>query len=56
MLMLFTCLPRAKALIQDYAEQKKAGKDPIFDPDKFGWDGTETWRGIRDKYMSGELK
>ena len=46
----------AKALLKDYEEQKKAGKDPIFDPDKFNWHGTETWKGIRDKYLSGELK
>ncbi|MGN1143133.1 MAG: alanine/glycine:cation symporter family protein [Anaerovoracaceae bacterium] len=56
MIFLFTCLPRAKALLKDYEEQKKAGKDPIFDPDKFNWSGTETWKGIRDKYVSGELK
>ncbi|MCI8610136.1 MAG: alanine:cation symporter family protein [Firmicutes bacterium] len=56
MLFLFTCMGKAKALLKDYQEQKKAGKDPIFDPDKFNWPGTETWRGIRDKYQSGQLK
>lgn len=56
MIFLFTCMPKAKALLKDYEEQRKAGKDPIFDPDKFGWFGTETWRGIRDKYQSGQLK
>jgi AGCS family alanine or glycine:cation symporter len=55
MIFLFTCLPRAKALLKDYDEQKKAGKDPIFDPDKFGWSGTETWKDIRDKYLTGKV-
>ncbi len=55
MIFLLTCLPIAKKLLEDFEQQKKAGKDPIFDPDKFGWKGTETWREIRDRYMSGEL-
>ena len=55
MLCLLTCLPIAKKLLEDFEAQKKAGKDPIFDPDKFGWKGTETWREIRDKYQSGQL-
>lgn len=55
MLFLLTCLPIAKALLKDFEEQKDAGKDPIFDPDKFNWPRTDTWKGIRDKYMAGEL-
>ena len=55
MIFLLTCLPIAKKLLEDFEEQKKAGKDPIFDPDKFGWKGTETWREIRDRYVKGEL-
>ena len=55
MMFLITCLPIARKLLLDFEEQKKAGKDPIFDPDKFNWPGTETWRGIRDRYLSGEL-
>ncbi|MEG1957881.1 MAG: alanine/glycine:cation symporter family protein [Lachnospiraceae bacterium] len=55
MLFLMTCIPRARKLLLDFEQQKKEGKDPIFDPDKFNWPGTETWRGIRDRYMSGEL-
>ena len=55
MLFLLTCLPIARKLLIDFEEQKKAGLDPIFDPDKFNWHGTETWRKIRDKYKSGQL-
>ena len=42
-------------------EQKKAGLDPVFDPDKFadqkgfGFDLT-LWCDIRDKFRTGELK
>lgn len=55
MLFLFTCLPIARKLLLDFEAQKNAGLDPIFDPDKFNWHGTETWRVIRDKYKSGKL-
>ena len=56
MLFLITCMSKAKALLKDFEQQKKEGKDPIFDPDKFNWPGTETWRMIRDKYKSGEVE
>lgn len=48
-------------LLKDYEEQKKAGLDPVFDPDKFadqkgfGFDLT-LWCDIRDKFRIGELK
>jgi len=39
---------KAVAILKDYEEQKKAGKEPLFDPEKFGihdetgaWDGTK---------------
>ncbi|KIR02707.1 amino acid carrier protein [Lachnospiraceae bacterium TWA4] len=35
------------ALLKDYEEQKKQGKDPAFDPKKFGIDDTT---GVWDKY------
>ncbi|KIR02304.1 Sodium:alanine symporter [Lachnospiraceae bacterium TWA4] len=38
--------PKAGALLKDYEEQKKAGKDPTFDPAKFGIeDETGAWKG-----------
>ena len=37
------------ALLKDYEDQKKAGKDPAFDPEKFGIND-ET--GVWDKYKN----
>lgn len=37
------------ALLKDYEAQKKAGKDPAFDPEKFGIND-ET--GVWDKYKN----
>ena len=51
----------AAKLLKDYETQKKAGKDPVFDPDQFagesGFDfDMSLWRSIRDRFNSGELK
>ena len=48
-------------LLKDFEEQRRQGLEPIFDPDKFkgvkGFDfDMSSWRTIRDKYKSGELK
>lgn len=38
------------ALLKDYEEQKKAGKDPVFDPEKFGIeDATGVWKKQNNK-------
>lgn len=37
------------ALLKDYEEQRKAGKDPVFDPVKFGIEDTT---GVWDKYKN----
>ena len=37
------------ALLKDYEEQKKAGKEPTFDPKKFG---IEDATGVWEKYQS----
>ncbi len=37
------------AMLKDYEEQKKAGKDPVFDPAKFGIDDTT---GVWGKYRN----
>lgn len=38
------------ALLKDYEEQKKAGKDPVFDPEKFGIDdSTHVWDKYRER-------
>ncbi len=46
---------KAVAILKDYEEQKKAGKEPLFDPEKFGihdetgaWDGTKAELRARD--------
>lgn len=41
--------PKGFALLKDYEEQKKAGKDPVFDPKKFGIEDTT---GVWDKYQN----
>lgn len=35
------------ATLRDYEEQKKAGLDPVFDPDKLGIKNAELWNTIR---------
>lgn len=38
------------ALLKDYEEQRKAGKDPVFDPKKFGIeDATGAWKKYQNK-------
>ena len=40
------------ATLQDYEEQKKAGLDPVFDPEKLGIKNAEIWNKIRIEYNS----
>ena len=37
--------PKASAMLEDYEQQKKEGKNPVFDPAKFGIeDETGAWK------------
>ena len=37
--------PKASAMLEDYEQQKKEGKNPVFDPTKFGIeDETGAWK------------
>ncbi|MFS0774908.1 alanine:cation symporter family protein [Neobacillus sp. 3P2-tot-E-2] len=40
--LLFLTKPALKVL-NDYEKQKKAGKDPVFDPVKVGIEGADFW-------------
>lgn len=37
------------ATLRDYEEQKKAGLDPVFDPEKLGIKNAEVWNTIKEK-------
>lgn len=39
----------ALATLKDYEAQRKAGKDPIFEPDKLGIQNAEIWTAIRKR-------
>jgi AGCS family alanine or glycine:cation symporter len=39
----------ALAALRDYEEQKKAGKDPTFDPEKLGIANADLWKEIARK-------
>ncbi len=38
------------ATLKDYEQQKKEGKDPVFDPEALGIKNAEAWRSITAKY------
>lgn len=40
--------PKAVAFLKDYRQQKEAGRDPVFNPQKFGIEDTS---GVWDKYQ-----
>ena len=44
------------AILRDYEEQKKAGLDPVFDPDKLGIKNAEIWHAIKEKNSVKDLK
>ncbi|WP_419025159.1 alanine/glycine:cation symporter family protein [Emergencia sp.] len=53
--MITLCMLAKKVvrLLRDYEAQKKAGLDPIFDPEQFDdIANTESWIPIRDRYMA----
>jgi AGCS family alanine or glycine:cation symporter len=37
------------ATLRDYEKQRKAGLDPVFDPQKLGIKNAELWDTIREK-------
>ena len=43
--------PKAAEILRDYEKQKKAGKDPVFDPSKFG---IADEKGVWDRYRNPE--
>ncbi len=57
LIALFFLAKTAHVVMRDYAEQKKAGLDPVFDPRKLGIANADTWYEINDRYASerGEL-
>ncbi|MEO8058117.1 MAG: alanine/glycine:cation symporter family protein [Burkholderiales bacterium] len=44
----------ALACLKDYEAQKKAGLDPIFDPDALGIRNADLWREIRQKQLAAK--
>ena len=48
--------PKVTALLKDYEDQMKAGKDPYYDPDKLCWPGVdvEMWKEVNKKYIEAE--
>ncbi|GHD02416.1 sodium:alanine symporter [Pseudorhodoferax aquiterrae] len=46
----------ALACLRDYEAQKKAGKDPIFDPDALGIKNADLWREIRQRQITAAGK
>jgi len=40
--------------LKDYEEQKRAGRDPIFDPDALGIPNADLWRAIRAKQLEAQ--
>lgn len=39
------------AVLKDYERQKKAGLDPVFDPEKAGIKDANLWSAIKEKYL-----
>ncbi len=39
------------AVLKDYERQKKAGLDPVFDPEKAGIKDANLWSVIKEKYL-----
>ena len=39
------------AVLKDYERQKKAGLDPVFDPEKSGIKDANLWSVIKEKYL-----
>jgi alanine or glycine:cation symporter, AGCS family len=44
----------ALVALKDYEAQKKAGLDPVFDPDKLGIQNAELWKDLRTEYLKAE--
>lgn len=51
--LCFLAKPVVK-LLRDYEAQKKEGKDPVFDPEKFNLPNTEMWLKIRDRNLAAQ--
>ena len=54
MLVVLLLAKPVKAMLKDYEEQKKAGKDPYYDPDKLSFKGVdvELWKDINSNYIA----
>lgn len=54
MLVVVLLVKPVKAMLKDYEEQKKAGKDPYYDPDKLSFKGVdvELWKEINASYLA----
>jgi AGCS family alanine or glycine:cation symporter len=48
---IFILQKPALAALRDYEAQKKAGLDPVFDPDKLGIRNAELWKQIRNEQL-----
>lgn len=48
--------PKVTAMLKDYDEQMKAGRDPYYNPDKLSWPGVdvEMWKEINKKYIEAD--
>ena len=53
---VFLLFPKVTAMLKDYEDQMKAGKDPYYNPDKLSWPGVdvEMWKEVNKKYIEAE--
>lgn len=51
-LMLWFLFPKAVAMLKDYEEQRNAGQQPFFDPDKVGIKNVDLWKEINKEQIA----
>ncbi len=56
MLIVILLVKPVKAMLKDYDEQMKAGKDPVYDPEKLSFKGVdvELWKEINAKHLAAK--
>ena len=54
MLVVVLLAKPVKAMLKDYEAQKKAGKDPYYNPDNVSFKGVdvELWKDINSNYIA----
>ncbi|MBR5306010.1 MAG: alanine:cation symporter family protein, partial [Oscillospiraceae bacterium] len=56
MLVVILLIKPVGAMLKDYEEQMKAGKDPVYDPEKLSFKGVdvEMWKEINAKHLAAK--